>query len=403
MWENPAAMKNLLALVLLSLTLSSCHVVRFFTMNFADIGDYKRFPKVDVHKGATRFHFYPAGGITAKLPDRVPYKKDSYDFEQFLDKSGTVAFLVIRNDTLLYEKYTGKYDEASIVPSFSMAKSFVSALTGIAIGEGYIKSVRDPITDYLPELDRKQFAPVTIEHLLDMRSGIRFNEGYFNPFGDVAKYYYGTNIKKYIRKLKISGPPGQKFEYRSVNTQLLALILSRATGKPVSQYLEEKIWSRLDMEYDASWSIDSRKHKTEKAFCCINARARDFARLGRLYLNEGNWNGEQIIPKEWVRESVRSDKPVNGFLYSYQWWHNREYHKLSDSAHISGPYQVILTGDKKEQHRVLVTPANDFLARGILGQFVYVLPEKNIIIVRLGKTKKHVNWQGLMRHVALLN
>jgi len=398
-------MKQILAAALLSLTLSSCHVVRFFTLNFADIKDYKKFPKVAMHKGESHFHFYTNTASSVKLPEHVPFKGKYYDFEQLLDKSGTVAFLIIRNDTLLYENYLHKYDQASIVPSFSMAKSFVSALIGIAIDEGYIKSVHDPITDYLPELDKKQFGPITIEHLLDMRSGIKFNEGYFNPFGDVAKYYYGTNILKYIRKLKVSRPPGEEFEYRSVNSQLLALIISRATHRPVSQYLQEKIWSRLDMEYDASWSIDSRRHKTEKAFCCLNARARDFARFGRLYLNGGSWSGEQIVPKEWVRRSTVFEQPKNGFLYGYQWWHNRTVHPLSDTAQVTGLRQVLTRKDKKGHvlDTVLVTPLNDFVARGILGQFIYVLPEKNIVIVRLGKNRKHMAWEPFLREVALMN
>jgi CubicO group peptidase (beta-lactamase class C family) len=398
-------MKQILAAALLVTTLSSCHVVRFFTLNFADIKDYKRFAKVEVKKGDNHFRFHSANTSQVKLPATLPYKDNHYDFEQFLEKSQTVAFLIIRNDTLLYEQYPNGYNQASVVPSFSVAKSFVSALIGIAIDEGYIKSVHDPITDYLPELDKKEFGHITIEHLLDMRSGVRFNEGYFNPFGDVAKYYYGTNIRKYIRKLKVAGPPGQEFEYRSVNSQLLALIVSNATGRPVSQYLQEKIWSKLDMEYDASWSLDSRRHKTEKAFCCLNARARDYARLGRLYLNEGNWNGEQIVSREWVRRSVQFDQPKNGFAYSYQWWHNRQLHEPADSMKINGLKQLVTLKDRKGRvtGTALATPLDDFIARGILGQFIYVLPKKNIIIVRLGKDRKHVAWEPLMREIALMN
>ncbi len=397
-------MKRLWALILVSLTLSSCHVVRFFTFNFADIGDYKKFPKKDISKGETRFYFASSTSTTPTLPPSLSYKDNQYDFETFLEKSGTVAFLLIRNDTILYERYPGKYEQDVIVPSFSIAKSFVSALMGIAIDEGYVHSVEDPVTRYLPELDEGTFGKITIADLLDMRSGIRFNEGYFNPFGDVAKYYYGTNLNKYVRNLKTERPPGEAFEYRSVNTQLLAMIISRATGRPVSQYLQEKIWSRLDMEYGASWSIDSRKHQTEKAFCCINARARDFARLGRLYLKEGNWNGEQIVSKKWVRRSVVFDQPKNEFRYSSQWWHNRLFYNPADSSNLTGIYHPIqVAGTSGTTYDMLVAPAGDFYARGILGQYVYVLPEKNIIIVRLGKTRKHVNWEQSLREIALMN
>ncbi len=397
-------MKTIWVVILLSVTLSSCHVVRFFTLNFADIGDYKKFPKKEISKGETRFYFSPSAGSMPVFPASVAYKDNKYDFETFLEKSGTVAFLLIRNDTLLYERYPGKYEQDVIVPSFSVAKSFVSALMGIAIDEGYVKSVEDPVTRYLPELNERDFGKITIVDLLDMRSGIRFNEGYVNPFGDVAKYYYGTNLNKYVRKLKTERPPGEAFEYRSVNTQLLGMIISRATSRPLSQYLQEKIWSRLDMEYDASWSIDSRKHQTEKAFCCINARARDFARLGRLYLHEGNWNGEQIVSKAWVRRSVMFDQPKNEFRYSSQWWHNRIFYEPADSATLTGLYQSIqVNGSSGAMYKMLAAPAGDFYARGILGQYVYVLPEKNIVIVRLGKTRKHVDWDRFLREIALMN
>lgn len=397
-------MKRLWLLVCLPLLLSSCHVVRFFTMNFADIGDHKRFAKKDIPKGPTYFSFVETTQNKVKLPEQLSYKGNQYNFETFLEQSGTVAFLIIRNDTILMERYPDGGSRDLIVPSFSIAKSFVSALMGIAIHEGYVGSIDDPITKYLPDLNKQEFGAITIRHLLDMRSGIRFNEGYFNPFGDIAKYYYGTNINKYIKKLKIEGPPDDTFAYRSVNTQLLGMIISKATGKPLAEYMQEKIWSKLDMEYDASWSVDSRKHQTEKAFCCVNATARDFAKLGRLYLHEGNWNGNQIVPKEWVRQSVMGDQPQNDFRYSFQWWHNRHFYIPDDSAKITGVYKPIqITTKTGNTYSMLVAPTGDFYARGILGQFVYVLPEKNIVIVRLGKTRKHVDWDQLLREIALMN
>ena len=190
-------------------------------------------------------------------------------------------------------------DETLQVPSFSMAKSFTSALMGIAVSEGYIEDVHDPVTKYLPELKDPALKDVTLEHLLNMRSGIKSREFYYSPFSDVAKYYYGRNIPKYVKKTKVEREPDERFHYNSLNTQLLGMTVKRATGKPLATYLEEKIWKPLGMEFPASWSIDSRTSATEKAFCCINARARDYAKFGRLYLNKGRWNGKQIIPM-WV-------------------------------------------------------------------------------------------------------
>ncbi|WP_118972842.1 serine hydrolase domain-containing protein [Taibaiella koreensis] len=371
-------MRFTIALLFCLFCCTSCHVGRFFIYNFADIKDYRKFPSHPVARDGVAFHFTPADNrrgdsSVVRLPREITIKDKPYSFEQYLERTKTVAFLVIRNDSLYYEKYFHKYNQNSIVPSFSAAKSFVSALVGIAIGEGYIKGVDQPITDYFPELDKAQFGKITIENLLDMQSGIAFNESYFNPFGDVAKYYYGTNLKKYVSHIKVKEPPGQHFEYTSLNTQLLGMIVSRATGKTLAAYLQEKIWQPLQMESDASWSIDSRKGQTEKAFCCLNAIARDYAKFGRLYLNGGSWNGRQVVPAEWVRRSVTFDRPKNGGIYSYQWWHNR---------------------GKEEQ-------PPDFMAVGLLGQYTYVHPQSGLIIVRLGKQEgKHTDWKRMFLAIA---
>ena len=356
---------------------SSCHVGRFVYYNVADIKDYKKFPAHNIAKGDVPYRFtevaQPADTLEIRLPKKITVKDKAYSFEQYLEKTGTVAFLVIRNDSLYYEQYFHNYDRNSIVPSFSAAKSFVSALVGIAIDEGYIKNVHEPITRYLPVLDKAKFGNITIAHLLDMQSGLAFNEGYLNPFGDVAKYYYGTNLKKYVSRIKVKEAPGKHFEYISLNTQLLGMIVSNATGKPLATYLQEKIWQPLGMESDASWSIDSRKGQTEKAFCCLNAVARDYAKFGKLYLDKGHWAGKQIISEQWVKASTTFTESKNDRAYSYQWWHNRT-----------------ANGD---------TP--DFYAAGILGQYIYVHPERHMIIVRLGKKEgKDTDWGRLFLSIA---
>jgi CubicO group peptidase (beta-lactamase class C family) len=271
--------------------------------------------------------------------------------------------LIIKNDTIQYEKYWGKYDESSIVPSFSMAKSITSILIGCAIDDKLIKSVNEPITNYIPELKENDFDKVTIENLLQMTSGIKFNESYINPFGDAATFYYGTNLRKAIKKMKLEIEPGERFAYSSGSAQLLGLVLERALkNKTISSYLEEKIWQPLEMEFDASWSLDRKKNGLEKTFCCINARARDYAKIGRLYLNKGKWNDKQIVSENWVAQSTKIDTTNNSSLrYQYQWW--------------------------------LPSQTGDFMAQGILGQFIYVNPEKNLIIVRLGKGLGFTDWK----------
>ena len=383
----------------LLLGLVSCHVGRFFIYNFADVRDHKKFPSRPLKAAPVPFQFVGiTPGHSVQLPKSFGYKGRDLSLPQMLDKSGTEAFLVIRNDTILYEWYAK--DEKVIVPSFSMAKSFISALIGIAIDEGKIKSTSEPITNYLAFKDNKKFEGITIQHLLDMQSGIKYNESYINPFGDVAKYYYGRRLKKYARHLKIKVPPGTDFEYISLNTQLLGLILEKACGTSMTAYLQEKIWTPVGMEYDASWSIDSKKHGTEKAFCCINARARDFARFGRLYLKEGNWNGKQLVSKNWVKQSVEFTEPKNYFLYSNQWWHTRTFHPAEDTMKLKKPWMLYYAEDKGQKKPYVFCPSGDYFAEGHLGQFIYVAPEKNLIFVRLGSDKITLNWSYLFMNIA---
>jgi len=348
--------------------LTSCKFARFVIYNFADIKDYKKFPKRELKTNDNKFYFETAKN--QEISKKISFDKEFSSFEEYLEKNKTVAFLIIKNDTIQYENYFKGYDETSIVASFSMAKSVLSILVGCAINDGLIKSVDEPVTNYIPELKENGFDKVTIEHLLQMTSGLDFNESYYNPFGDAATYYYGRNLRKSIGKAKLKREPGTSFEYVSGSPQILGLVLEKALkDKTITEYLQEKIWSQIGMEYNASWSIDKKKNGLEKTFCCINARTRDFAKIGRLYLNNGNWNGKQIVPETWVKQSTRVDtENGSASYYQYQWW--------------------------------LPTLSGDYMAEGILGQFIYVNPDKNLIIVRLGKNYGDTNWSGLFVRIA---
>lgn len=398
-------MKKITALIFLIFIFQSCHVGRFFIYNFADIKDYKKFPFKEIKKSVSPFYFTEASLLKFfKLPKVMQHKSKSYSFEDALKSSKTVAFIAIRNDSVLYEWYAPKYNPSSIVPSFSMAKSYISALVGIAIDEGKIKNTNESICTYLDFLNKDKFGSITIQHLLDMQSGIKNNESYINPFGDVAKYYYGTNLRKYMKHIKYGKPPGAKFEYLSLNTQLLALIVEKATGENTTSYFQNKIWSKIGTEFDATWSIDSRKHQTEKAFCCLNSRAKDYAKFGRLYLNNGNWNGEQVISEKWVKASVNFNTPKNDFLYSNQWWHTRNSSSVKDTLKIKGPYAIKNYTDKNGINRqYVIYPSGHYHAEGILGQFIYVAPEKNIIFVRLGRNNGWIDWWELFKGLANAN
>ncbi len=206
--------------------------------------------------------------------------------------------------------------------------------------------------------------------MLQIIYGIDFNESYTNPFGDAATFYYGINLRKATRKIKLKTKPEHYFEYVSGNTQLLDLVLERALKEQtVTAYLEEKLWIPLEMEFEASWSIDKKKNGLEKTFCCINARVRDFAKIGRLYFNKGRWNGKQIVSEDWVRQSTKIDTSGgSAWNYQYQWW--------------------------------LPSKTGDFMAAGILGQYIYVNPEKELIIVRLGKYRGKTDWAELFTNIS---
>lgn len=358
-----------ISLFLVIFLLPSCHIGRFFYWNYADLNDCKKFPEAKVMTSTPAFHFFRSEKtVNLTIPKDVILKGDQpASFEQCLEDNKTVAFLVIRNDSIIYERFFDDFNNESVIPSFSVAKSFVSALTGIAIEEGYIKSVNDPMTLYLPEfleMDRN-FEKIRIEDLLNMRSGIKFTESYTSPLYEMPKYYYGTNLNKYMKKLKIKCAPDTEYDYISVNTQLIAEILERSTKKPLNQYLEEKIWKPVGMEFNASWSMDSKKHQQIKSFCCINSHPVDFAKFGRLYLHGGKWGNKQIIPEKWVKRTmtiINDTKDSQGYAYTYQW-------------------RVLEDGS--------------IFAKGVLGQFIFVNPEKNIIIVRMGHSPANVHWPKL--------
>jgi CubicO group peptidase (beta-lactamase class C family) len=258
-----------------------------------------------------------------------------------------------------------------LVPSFSVAKSVTSILVGCAIADGSIQSVEQPVTDFVPELKDRGFDKVTIRHLLQQTSGLRFSESYINPFGGAAAFYYSTDLRTKTKRLRLKRPPGEDFEYTSGNTQILGLVLERAIkNKTITQYAQEKLWTPLGAEYLASWSIDRKKNGIEKTFCCINAAARDYTKIGRLYRDGGRWNSTQLVPETWVRESTTPDTTAGGVpYYKYQWW--------------------------------LPTPhRGDFVAQGHLGQYIYVHPANTIVIVRLGRREGKVPWVQAMRGLA---
>ncbi len=398
---RPFKAKSLAFLVLMGILIlpQGCHVGRMVFWNYADFDDYEKFPSKSIEgtvkKNPFQFETNQPDKANAIAPREIEISGKKVDFDQFLKNRGTTAFLVLRSDTIYYEKYLNGYSKGDPMPSFSVAKSFISALMGIAIEEGAVDQVSDPITKYIPELKKQGFQEVTLKHLLNMRSGIEFSENYQNPFSEVAKFYYGRNLKRFLKQLEVVNKPGMKTRYQSGNTQLLAWVLERATGQSVTEYLEQKIWKPIGAK-EASWSIDSEKHGMEKAFCCLNTTARNFARFGRLYRKNGIWQGDTIVPPDWVNISTRIQSKTKNFEYFYHWWHCINTRVVADDydSTLVGPMKKLKKAKNQqgEVKQYVVVPCAPFYAKGFMGQYIYIAPKKDLIILRFGKRNGNFDW-----------
>ncbi len=276
-----------------------------------------------------------------------------------------VAFLVIQDEKIKYEEYWDGYSENSLSNSFSAAKSVVALLIGIALDEGKINSLDQPIGNFIPEYAEGSRKDLTIRQVLTMSSGLNWEEKYTTPFSTTARAYYGSNISDLIIDLEVVEKPGVYFDYLSGNTQILAMVVESATSMRISQYASEKLWKPLGASQDALWCLD-RDNGMEKAYCCFNTNARDFARFGQLVLNNGTWDNEVIISEDYISDATtakdylldkRDNNPVD--FYGYQWW-------IVDYKGYKIPYM-----------------------RGILGQYIFSIREKNAVVVRLGHDRSN--------------
>jgi len=368
------ALVGLVGLVLVWAFLSypAEYVMRGIRWGDADVYDYQKFPARSVAANPSPFQFEeePADAMVQALFELNPAINDLGDF---LEQNNTQAFIVIQNDAILYEKYFNGASRDTIVTSFSVAKSFTSALIGTAIADGFIQNVDDPITDYIHELAERDpaFANITIHDLLRMSSGIKYRETWFLNGDDTKTYYYPDLRHLALEETTVIETPGSYFLYNNYHPLLLGMILERATGIPVAAYLEAKIWQPIGMEFDGSWSLDSESTGFEKMESGINGRAIDFAKFGRLYLNNGNWDGTQVVPADWVAKSTRPDAShISGGYYPDEF-----IFKSGD-----GYYGYLWWGIRREESNY------DFVALGNHGQFIYVSPKKNLIIVRNGES-----------------
>ena len=280
-------------------------------------------------------------------------------------KTETQGVLIIQNDSIVYEKCTGEMAVDKIAGVFSVTKSVTSLLCGIAVDEGYIGSIDDPVTVYLTELLKANpmWQKLTIRHLLDMQSGLDFDDTYSLRLQDLkrlnamSRLYYGRNIKAQVKKLKFRCEPGTEYRYESMTTEILGLVIERATGRRFADYLEEKVWTPLGMEFPAFLSYDSKKHHAPHAFGGLALTMLDLAKIGRLYLNKGVWDGKRIVSESWIEQSTAYSADNEGYHFC---WYNTSCIG-ADKADYPGYY-----------------------AMGIRGQILFVNPYKDLIMVRLG-------------------
>ncbi|QES92236.1 serine hydrolase [Empedobacter brevis] len=318
----------------------------------ANIDDYKDFDNNIILAGSPRVWLQHLD--YNQFPLSANFEKEMKDF-------GTAGFVIIKDNQLLSEYYFNGYAQNDLTNSFSMAKTFTTMMLGKAIEQGYIKSLDQKITDFIPEFNDDKFgAQCTVGDLSAMTSGYDWDEDYYFPLNPTAKAYYGDDIVKQMLNRKFIAQPGGHFKYQSSDTQLLGIVIERALkNKSLSQYFQEEFWQPMGMELDAQWSKDNPKGM-EKTYCCFNATARDFAKLGQLLLNNGNWYGKQILASTFVQKMVRPNtkafNPNEPKIYGYSVWMDYDY---------KTPFYTML---------------------GHLGQRVIVVPSEKLVIVRTGKT-----------------
>ena len=307
---------------------------------------------------------------TISLPASFNFNDAVIGTENFLKRTDTSALLILQNGRIQFEKYWLTGGENVQWMSMSVAKSFISALVGIAIRDGHINNIEEAISDYVPELKNSPYNNVRIKDVLQMSSGASWNEDYSDPESDINRwakiFALGGSFDEFIQTLSYDFKPGTRNHYNSMDTQALGMLVDRATGKTITNYMTEMLWHPMGASNEGYWLLDS--EGMEMAFAGLNITARDYAKFGELYRLDGRLNGQQIVPKSWVKDSITPDgphlTPGNNPLsdyplgYGYQWW-------------VPG-------GDKGE-----------FMAIGVYNQMIYVAPESNMVIVKLSANSSY--------------
>jgi len=338
-------------------------VLRYRTPNAET---YKIFPQAFVLPGDAPFLFKRALKMRTDLDSLHVFngQNQSIRFDDYFKQGKLTAFIVIRNDSIIYQKFADGYADSTLTTIFSGAKSFISIMIGQALAEGDIKSLNDKVIDYIPELrTNTAFHHISIKNLLDMKSGLAFQDafgGFIKAFfSDEAKYYYTSDMKAELMNVKLVNAPGTVWKYKSIDPILLGWVLESATKRTVAQYFQEKVWVKIGSQYKATWGLDHHGGLANTA-SRFQVTAIDLAKIGRLFLNDGNYDGQQVVTASWIRQSVNigNEKPS-----SAKGWQKSAHHYL---------WWIPQEGEK-----------GDYAAEGMLGQRLYIDPKTNTIIVQL--------------------
>jgi CubicO group peptidase (beta-lactamase class C family) len=363
----------LAAAAVFSLASSGCVYGRIVYFNFPTLAAVGYFDRREVH-ASTSSSAVPLEADDPPFPLTATERARYRSFDDMLEANETRAFLAIKDDRVVYERYFHGVNAATLLPDFSMSKTFAALLIGCAVADGLLGSVDGRLVRYVPEVAaRPRYGAVTIDQLLRMTSGIDFNEE--SVAGAVL--YYSTDLRGHIYAYDVKWPPGTHYEYGSISTMILWDVLRRQLrGGTVSAYFERRVWGPLGAEHDAAWSLDSASNGVEKFFAGFNATLRDHARLGLLFLHGGSIEGRTIVPQSWVERSLSVD-PVAGDVHTKDGWVRR------------GKYQWFLTRDGR-----------GFFAKGYKGQYVFVVPDAHMVFVRFGEGYGHVDWTSLFLRLA---
>ncbi len=365
-------------LIISSVLLSPTFVYRILSRGDSSDKDYNFFSSTLISKSEIPFEYeYDLDTSLENLP--LTYRTSSNQevsktLSDFVVSTGSTSFIIIKNDTVIYEQYANGGSRDSINTSFSMAKSMVSLLVGKAIEDGYIDSENQVISDFIDEFKDTDMAHITIKDLLTMRSDIQYEETGFLWFRDDAYTYWLPDLRKLaLNHRQLTDQYQGRFHYNNYHPLLLGIILERSTGRSVSEYFEQSFWSKIGSEYDASWSLDSDKTQFEKMESGLNFRSIDYIKLGSMLLNDGYWNHQQIINPSWIQTSAVVDFPINQDEYEGS---------FLEGLNIGYGYMWY--------SRPSISTGMDFWAWGKYNQIMYVSPENDIVILRTGSTGGNV-------------